>query len=57
MSDLISSLTSLFAFLFTQMANFADFLTDNVLGQVILGLVVFPIIIGVGVDIFKHFHK
>lgn len=57
MSDLISALTSLFAFLFTQMTALSNFFTTNVLGQVILGMVVFPIIIGVGVDIFKHFHK
>lgn len=45
MSDLLSALSSLFAFLFTQMGNFASFFVTNTLGQIILGCVLFSLII------------
>ena len=57
MSDLITALTSLFTFLFTQMGNLANFFTTNTLGQVILGIVVFSIVVNVVIKIFSHFNK
>lgn len=57
MSDLITALGSLFTFLFNQMGNMASFFTSNVLGQVILGLVIFSIITSVVVSLFNHFRK
>lgn len=44
MSDLISALNTLFTFLFTQLGNFANFFTTNVIGQIIVGIVLFSII-------------
>lgn len=57
MSDLISALNSLFTFLFTQMGNLASFFTTNTLGQVILGIVIFSIVVNVVIKIFSHFNK
>lgn len=45
MLDLLTALGSLFTFLFTQMGNFANFFITNILGQVILGCIVFSLII------------
>lgn len=44
MSNFLDALSSLFTFLFTQLGNFANFFTTNVLGQIILGLVLFGVI-------------
>lgn len=44
MSDLLTALGSLFTFLFTQLGNFANFFTTNILGQIILGVILFSII-------------
>lgn len=46
MSDFITAITSLFTFLFNQLSAFANFFTSNVLGQIILGLVLFSVITG-----------
>lgn len=45
MSELLNALGTLFTFLFTQMGNFANFFVSNILGQIILGCVVFSLII------------
>lgn len=57
MSDLITALTSLFTFLFAQLGNIATFFTSNTLGQVILGLVIFSIVVNVAISFFSHFRK
>lgn len=44
MSDFLAALGSLFTFLFTQLGNFANFFTTNVVGQIILGLVIFSVV-------------
>lgn len=44
MSDFLTAIGSLFTFLFTQLGNFSSFFTTNVLGQIILGVVLFGVI-------------
>lgn len=44
MSDFLSAIGSLFTFLFQQLGNFANFFTTNILGQIILGIVLFGVI-------------
>lgn len=45
MSNLLDALSSVFNFLFTQMGNIASFFTSNLLGQIILGIIIFTIVI------------
>ncbi len=45
MSELITALTALFTFLFSQLTQFANFFTTTTLGQVILGIIIFTLII------------
>lgn len=45
MSDLITALTSLFTFLSTQIINIADVLLGSTLGQLIIGIALFTLIV------------
>lgn len=44
MSDLITAFTSLFAFLFSQLTAAANFFVQSVIGQLILGVLLFSLI-------------
>lgn len=57
MESLLSNLHSLFVFLFQELGNMAGFFVTNILGQVILGLIVFIIIVGVAVSFFSNFRR
>ena len=44
MSDFLTAMGSLFTFLFTQLTAFATWFTSNVIGQLILGVILFTFI-------------
>lgn len=54
MSDLINSLSLLFAFLFNQLGTFANFFVTNTLGNVILGLITFSILVYLLIYILRN---
>lgn len=56
MSDLITALGSLFTFLSTQMTNIANFFTTSVIGQIILGIAIFGVVVNVVMAIVKKIH-
>lgn len=45
MSDLITALTSLFSFLISVMGDVADFFVESTIGQLILGIALFSLIV------------
>lgn len=47
MSSLITALTSLFSFLVSAMGDIADFFTNNLIGQIILGIGLFSVVINI----------
>lgn len=47
MADFISAIGSLFTFLITQMGNIATFFTSNLIGQIILGIAIFSLVLNV----------
>ena len=47
MASLITALTSLFSFLVSAMGDIADFFTSNLIGQVILGIGLFSVVINI----------
>ena len=47
MSSLITALTSLFSFLISAMGDIADFFTNNLIGQIILGIGLFSVVINI----------
>ena len=54
MSNFLDTMGTLFSFLFTQLTNVANFFTSNLIGQLILGVLLFSFIVSVlGVVISK----
>lgn len=53
MQDLITALSALFTFLITQMGNVATFFTTNLIGQIILGVAVFSLVLNIIVMIIN----
>lgn len=47
MSDLLSAFTSLFTFLVNSLSTIASFFTTNLIGQIILGLAVFSVVVSI----------
>ena len=54
MSDFLSAMSSLFTFLFTQLGNVASFFTTNLLGQIILGVVIFSLVVSLLLAVVNH---
>lgn len=54
MSDFLSAMSSLFTFLFTQLGNVASFFTTNLLGQIILGVVIFSLVVSLLLAVINH---
>lgn len=52
MSDFLNTMATLFGFLYTQLGNIASFFITNTLGQVILGIIVFSIIVELIMKVF-----
>lgn len=54
MSDFLNAMSSLFTFLFTQLGNVASFFTTNLLGQIILGVVIFSLVLSLLLAVINH---
>lgn len=44
MSDFVSAMSTLFTFLFTQLGNLSTWFTTTLIGQIILGVILFTFI-------------
>ncbi len=51
MSDLLSAFTTLFTFLVNGLTTISTFFTTNLIGQIILGLAVFSVVVNIIVHI------
>lgn len=57
LTEFISAMNSFFTFMFDQMKNFSNFFTETVVGQIILGTLIFYlafILFGVLIDKIKR---
>ena len=53
LSDLVTAIGTVCTFLFTQLTAFVSWFTGNLIGQIIIGLMVFAFIIYLGVFIIQ----